>query len=202
AAAGPRVEDEVARRGELGDQRRGQMGLEFGWIAVDGAGVSPVATRRVRERADLVDMRANPAKRQHSLSCTTPFTEVLSRHAAMSQIYLRGAVLGTVLVVAACGATPGAGNAPRVSAPDPESYDPPQKRASGSLDPVRQRGREMRDVADLLDKAAEYKDAGQKTAAEHYFGLAELIVGEPALAALAPQFRAGAPPLITEPVKQ
>src|SRR5262249_14289889 len=37
---------------------------------------------------------------------------------------------------------------------------------------------------------------------DHYFGLAELIVGPEALASLAPRFRAGGPPLVTDPVKQ
>ena len=57
----------------------------------------------------------------------------------------------------------------------------------------------LRQAADLLDKAGVALADGNRNLAENLFSTAELLVGPEALASLADQFRAGAPPRITTP---
>ncbi len=59
----------------------------------------------------------------------------------------------------------------------------------------------FREAAKWLDKAEEMRAKGNKNLAEQFFSQAELIVGPDALADLAPQFREGAPPRVTTPLK-
>jgi len=72
----------------------------------------------------------------------------------------------------------------------------------GPQDKVRDRATRFKEAADLLNKAADFRDQGAKSLAEQYFGFAELITGAEALADLAELFRAGAPPRVTEPPKK
>jgi plastocyanin len=66
---------------------------------------------------------------------------------------------------------------------------------------VRERAAQLREAADLLDKAEAARDREAKSFAEQLFSSAELIVGSEALAELAPRFREGAPPRVTAPLK-
>jgi len=79
--------------------------------------------------------------------------------------------------------------------PPPEASPPPP------VGPVRERAHQLREAADLLDKAEAARDREAKSFAEQLFSSAELIVGVEALADLAPRFREGAPPRVTEPPK-
>lgn len=63
-----------------------------------------------------------------------------------------------------------------------------------------QRAHELREAADDLDKAQAALSSGNRNVAEHYFSLAELIVGADSVATLAPAFRDGGPPRVTTPV--
>ena len=85
----------------------------------------------------------------------------------------------------------------------PQPRQPGQPGAKGApQDKVRDRATRLREAGDLLFKAAEFRDQGAKSLAEQYFGFAELITGPDAVADLAEQFRAGAPPRVTEPPKK
>jgi len=74
--------------------------------------------------------------------------------------------------------------------------DRPAPKASG---PIGDKAADLREAADLLDKAAAALAAGSKSRADELFSRAELITGAEQLASLAPQFREGAPPRITTP---
>jgi plastocyanin len=76
----------------------------------------------------------------------------------------------------------------------------PQPAASkGPLTPAGERAVLLRQAADLLEKAGSALADGNKNLAENLFSTAELLVGPEALASVAEQFRAGAPPRITTP---
>jgi plastocyanin len=79
--------------------------------------------------------------------------------------------------------------------PQPQATPPPP------VGPVAERAHQLREAADLLDKAEAARGRDAKSFAEQLFSSAELIVGADALADLAPRFRAGAPPRVTEPTK-
>lgn len=82
---------------------------------------------------------------------------------------------------------------------------PPEPAAStpgGKLTPAGERAVLLRQAADLLDKAAAALADGNKNLAENLFSTAELLVGPEALAPVADQFRAGAPPRVTTPTIQ
>jgi plastocyanin len=85
---------------------------------------------------------------------------------------------------------------PPAAAPAPVA---PEERRP--LDPVRERARQLREVADLLEKAADARDRDARSYAEQLFSTAELVVGPQALAEIAPRFREGAPPRVTTPTK-
>lgn len=70
---------------------------------------------------------------------------------------------------------------------------------AGTLTPAGEKAAGLRQAADLLDKAGDALAGGNKNFAEQLFSTAELLVGEEALASLAPQFREGAPPRVTTP---
>ena len=76
---------------------------------------------------------------------------------------------------------------------------PPAAPAGGKLTPAGERAVLLRQAAELLDKAGSALADGNKNLAENLFSTAELLVGPEALASLADQFRAGAPPRVTTP---
>jgi len=76
---------------------------------------------------------------------------------------------------------------------------PPAPAPGGKLTPAGERAVLLRQAADLLDKAGAALADGNKNLAENLFSTAELLVGPDALASLAEQFRAGAPPRVTTP---
>jgi plastocyanin len=69
----------------------------------------------------------------------------------------------------------------------------------GKLTPAGERAVLLRQAADLLDKAGTALADGNKNLAENLFSTAELLVGPEALASVADQFRAGAPPRVQTP---
>ncbi len=75
----------------------------------------------------------------------------------------------------------------------------PAPAAGGKLTPAGERAVLLRQAADLLDKASSALADGNKNLAESLFSTAELLVGPEALAPIAEQFRAGAPPRVTTP---
>jgi hypothetical protein len=97
----------------------------------------------------------------------------------------------------------GCAGAPKASAPAPAPAPtpaPPTVDEPDADDPVAQRAAVLREGADLLDKAGKALARGNRNVAEQLFSSAELLVGAEALAELASQFRAGAPPRVTTPV--
>ena len=129
-------------------------------------------------------------------------------------------VVCVTLAVGACGGATAGGKgaavpdpyAPEPSAPPaatPPATDPvspPVAATPGDAkkpnDPVRERGAQLREAADLLDKASAARDRDARSFAEQLFSSAELIVGPEALADLVPLFREGAPPRVTTPTKK
>ncbi len=89
---------------------------------------------------------------------------------------------------------PGPGSASATPAAAPAGAPAP---AAGPKTPVTAKAAELREAADALDKAQASLANGNRSVAEHYFSIAELIVGEGALAAIASEFREGAPPHVT-----
>ncbi len=81
----------------------------------------------------------------------------------------------------------------------PVAAPAPAPTPSGKLTPAGERAVLLRQAADLLDKAGAALADGNKNLAENLFSTAELLVGPEALAALADEFRAGAPPRVTTP---
>ena len=69
-------------------------------------------------------------------------------------------------------------------------------------DPVAERVQAMHEAASLLEKANAARLRSNRNFAEQLFSSAELIIGNEALAELAPLFREGAPPRVTTPLKQ
>lgn len=89
-------------------------------------------------------------------------------------------------------ATPATAGAPATSGPQIAP-------ASGPLTPAGEKAALLRQAADLLEKAGHALAGGNKNLAEQLFSTAELLTGADALASLAGQFRAGAPPRVTTP---
>ena len=65
--------------------------------------------------------------------------------------------------------------------------------------PTRQKAEALRNAADLLDKAQDALDGGNKDLAEMLFSSAEILTGPDAIAPLASSYREGAPPRVTAP---
>lgn len=80
----------------------------------------------------------------------------------------------------------------------------PGRTATGTPppDPVQDRAGAFRQASTLLEKANTARQRGNRSEGEQLFSAAELIVGAPALAAVAPLFREGAPPRVTSPLQQ
>lgn len=99
-----------------------------------------------------------------------------------------------LVVVVGCGraAHPVAPRPPAVVAPAPVATPP---RPTG---PVHERADQLRRAGDLLDQAQAALDAGNRSGADVLFSTAELLVGVEAVAAVAPRFREGAPPRVTD----
>ncbi len=85
------------------------------------------------------------------------------------------------------------------AAPSPSKTPAAAPAKGGKLTPAGERAALLRQAADLLDKAGDQLANGNKNLAEQLFSTAELLVGPEALAALAGQFREGAPPRVTTP---
>lgn len=127
-------------------------------------------------------------------------------------------LLVAVIVCGACG-----GSTPSPQGPPAPAYDPEYPTAAAPEKPVvatpaapapappatgaapagpgRERAAQLREAADLLDKAEAARERDAKSFAEQLFSSAELITGAEALAELAPRFREGAPPRVTTPTK-
>jgi plastocyanin len=73
--------------------------------------------------------------------------------------------------------------------------------AKPGFNPVTDRAAALREAASLLDKAQQAKERGNRNYAEQLFTSAEAIVGADAVAEIATQFREGAPPRVTTPLK-
>jgi plastocyanin len=69
----------------------------------------------------------------------------------------------------------------------------------GKLTPAGEKAEALRQAAELLDKASAALASGNKSFAEQLFSTAELLTGPDALASIANEFRAGAPPRVTTP---
>jgi plastocyanin len=114
-------------------------------------------------------------------------------------------------------ARPGARTAPGDSAGDakgdkdcfygckPDAKAPPPTVAATApvkRGPVAERAEALREAANQLDRAQGALDNGNKNLAEQLFSTAELLVGPDVLAAIARQFRDGAPPRVTTPTQK
>ncbi len=88
---------------------------------------------------------------------------------------------------------------PPATQPTAVTAAPPENKPN---DPVRERAGQLREAADLLDKAAAAREREAKSFADQLFSSAELILGPEAVAELAPLFREGAPPRVTTPPKK
>ena len=98
------------------------------------------------------------------------------------------------------GETQATAEAPSPYAPMPAPPTPATTASpGGKLTPAGERAVLLRQAADLLDKAGSALADGNKNLAENLFSTAELLVGPEALASLADQFRAGAPPRVSTP---
>ncbi len=65
---------------------------------------------------------------------------------------------------------------------------------AGKLTPAQEKAAALREAADLIEKAQKAHDSGNKNLADQLFSTAELLTGSEAVAALASEFREGAPP--------
>jgi plastocyanin len=65
--------------------------------------------------------------------------------------------------------------------------------------PTRQKAEALRNAADLLDKAQDALDGGNKDLAEMLFSSAEILTGADAVAGIASSYREGAPPRVATP---
>jgi plastocyanin len=110
------------------------------------------------------------------------------------------AVLSLSATLAACGGTTPATQAPTANpvAAAPAVATPPVI-ISG---PAGERAVALREASTLLEKAAIALAAGNKYLAEQLFSTAEVLTGRESLATIAPLFREGAPPMVTEPTKK
>jgi plastocyanin len=97
------------------------------------------------------------------------------------------------------GCKPGEEGGQPTQAGGPAMPAPTKPAAGGKLTPAGERAVLLRQAADLLDKASNALADGNKNLAENLFSTAELLVGPEALATVADQFRAGAPPRVTTP---
>jgi plastocyanin len=73
---------------------------------------------------------------------------------------------------------------------------------TAKLGPVGERAQGLREAADLLDKAQNALDTGNRNLADQLFSTAELLTGPEAVVSIAPRFREGAPPRITTPTQK
>lgn len=86
------------------------------------------------------------------------------------------------------------------TAPSPGPGGPAARPAPAAVaGPIGERAQGLREAAGQLDKAATALARGNRNLAEQLFSTAELLVGPEALAGIAEQFRAGAPPRVTTP---
>jgi plastocyanin len=85
------------------------------------------------------------------------------------------------------------------SANDTTSAAATPAKAQGKLTPAGERAALLRQAADLLEKAGNALDSGNRSFAEQLFSTAELLTGPEALQSIAGQFREGAPPRVTTP---
>ena len=90
---------------------------------------------------------------------------------------------------------------PAARPPAPAPVPAAAPAAGAALDPSKEKATELRQAADLLEKAADALARGNKSFAEQLFSSAELIVGPDVLAVLAPRYRVGPPPRVTTPLK-
>jgi len=111
----------------------------------------------------------------------------------MSLRVTKAGVAAVAVVLAAIALSPS--NAGPNPAPAPAK--PPVK-----LGPVGEKAQELREAADLLDKANTALQNGNKNLAEQLFSTAELLVSPDAVAQVASLFREGAPPRITTPTEK
>jgi plastocyanin len=96
----------------------------------------------------------------------------------------------------------GGGSETETAPPTAGTPATPKPAPKGSLGPAGERAELFRQAADQLDKAAEALTRGNKNLAEQLFSTAELLVGPEAVAAIAGQFREGAPPRVTTPTQK
>lgn len=68
-------------------------------------------------------------------------------------------------------------------------------------DPIADRVRDVREAANLLEKAKAARQTGNKNFADQLFTSAEILLGAEAVQDLAPLFREGAPPRVQSPLK-
>lgn len=89
-----------------------------------------------------------------------------------------------------------------VGAPAGPPAAPAPAPAPAPAGPVGERAQQLREAADLLDKAGQALARGNRNLADQLFSSAEIFVGPELLAALAPLFREGAPPRVTSPTRK
>jgi plastocyanin len=98
---------------------------------------------------------------------------------------------------------PGQGSAAPAATPaSAPAGGAPAPAATGPKTPTTAKAAELREAAELLEKAQAALGNNNKSLAEHYFSTAELIVGEAALASIAGEFREGAPPRVAGPTQK
>jgi plastocyanin len=125
-----------------------------------------------------------------------------------------------VALVAACSAPARNAPGPAERAPEPPRAERAEYKAANDktgaaaptapatpaptakLGPVGERAQGLREAADLLDKAQNALDNGNRNLADQLFSTAELLTGPEAVASIAPRFREGAPPRITTPTQK
>lgn len=109
------------------------------------------------------------------------------------------AVVAAAVMAAACGGGKAAPTTPAVVVKPPAPTVAPKPALTG---PVHERADQLRRAGDLIEQADASLAAGNRSGADVLFSTAELLTGPEALAALAPRFREGAPPRVTDaPVK-
>jgi plastocyanin len=111
------------------------------------------------------------------------------------------AVLAATVI--ACGGAAAAQPKPKAPTPPTDAKEakpaPATKAPPKPLGPAGQKAQALREAADLLDKAQNALDSGNKNLAEQLFSTAELLTGPEAVEGVADTFRAGAPPRVTTP---
>lgn len=95
-----------------------------------------------------------------------------------------------------------AGNDKPAAAAPTAPASPVTAAPGAKLGPVGERAQGLREAADLLDKAQNALDNGNRNLADQLFSTAELLTGPEAVVSIAPRFREGAPPRITTPTQK